>query len=393
VNRRKFRKQVSELNERLNFGLPLDSPTENLSVSQGQKAAILTLLLRDTQYLIFDEPTAVLSPLEAEKLFKLLAFLRDEGRGIVFISHKLEEALKIASRVTILRQGKTQICCKPFEISDMELYKYIFGAESFSLSFPVLPELHSIPKKNVLALENCQVNYPGHPLIRGINLEIRPGTIMGITGVRDSGLETLELAITGYLPFKGKLNINGKDIDGTVKNTAKRIKQFRSAGACYLGQGNEGEFLPIRDLLLIHSYRHFLNHGILNIKESNRWVESVLEAAKVPHKKDANAAAFSGGQMQRLLLTREMAVDSALMVLSEPSHSLDLRYRQKLASILREKAGGQTAVIIFSTDVEELIKLSDTIAVLRDGVVSAAVKLQCRQNEKEIIQAAMVGKA
>ncbi|MCL1928265.1 MAG: ATP-binding cassette domain-containing protein [Treponema sp.] len=406
VNRQKYRNRVSDLNEQLNFNLPMDGLTDTLSVSQRQKAAILTLLLRKIQFLIFDEPTAILSSAETEKLFDLLALLRDEGKGIVLISHKLEEALRIADRLTILRQGKTQICCKPFELSNKELYHYIFGAESGDLihqssyeHFSALNGVSSVsfapaPKKTILALENFKVNVPGHPLIRRLNLEVEQGTIMGIAGVRDSGLETLELALTGFLPFKGKLQIDKTELSGAEKNTAKRVSRFRSAGGCYLGQRIEGEYISIRDVLLIHAYRRFHKFGIMNLKEINKWTESVMEAAKVPQRKRASASAFSGGQLQRLLLTREMAECSTLMVLSEPSGGLDLRYRKRLASLLREKANEHTAVVIFSTDVEELMKLSDSVAVLHDGIVSRIVKLKNvsrPQKVKEIIQAAMVG--
>ncbi|MCL1812706.1 MAG: ATP-binding cassette domain-containing protein [Treponema sp.] len=406
VNRRKYRNRVSDLNEHLNFNLPMDSLTETLSVSQGQKAAILTLLLRNIQFLIFDEPTAILSSAETEKLFDLLVLLKDEGKGIVLISHKLEEALRIADRLTILRQGKTQICCKPFELSNKELYHYIFGAESgdlvhqssyehFSASDNISPvSFTPAPKKPVLKLENFKVHVPGYPLIRGLNLEIEQGTIMGIAGVRDSGLETLELALTGFLPFKGKLQIDKTELSGAEKSTVKRIKRFRSSGGCYLGQRIEGEYLSIRDVLLIHAYRRFHKFGIMNSAEINKWTESVMTAAKVPHRKRASASAFSGGQLQRLLLTREMAEHSILMVLSEPGGGLDLRYRKRLASLLREKANEHTAVVIFSTDVEELMKLSDSVAVLCDGTISRIVKIKNvsrPQKVKEIIQSAMVG--
>ena len=407
VNRRYYRKQVSDLNERLCFDLPLDSPTEKLSVSQGQKAALLNLLLRKTQFLIFDEPAAVLSHVETENLFNLLELLRDEGRGIVLISHKLEEALKIADRVTVLRRGKTQICCKPFEVSNEDLYDLIFGIKTNDSSYYELAaiSLASFPgtkvpdikiKQNAVTLENFKVNVPGHPLIRSLNLKIVRGTIMGIAGVRDSGSETLELALSGFLPFKGKLIVNETELSGTEKSAAKRIKKFRSAGCCYLGQRNEGEFLPIRDILLIHAHSRFQKFGFLNIPQINKWTLDLMAAANVPRRKNANAAAFSGGQLQRMLLTREMAGSSAFTILSEPARGLDMRYRKRLAALLREKAAEDTAILIFSADIEELIKLSDSVAVLRGGTISKIVELKNINNQqkaKEIIQSAMVGKA
>ena len=399
VNRRSNRKQVSDLNERLCFNLPLDSTMETLSVSQKQKAAILTLLLRNANYLIFDEPAAVLSHKETEKLFELLSVLKDQGKGIVLISHKLEEALSIADRVTVLRQGKTQICCKAFELSNEEVYDLIFGAGSKKFLSPLYNSFNSVIsesvlKRPVMTLKDFAVHIPDHPLIRGINLKIEPGKIMGIAGVRDSGLETLELALTGFLPFTGTLQLNGTELPGTGKNAAKRIRKFRSAGGCYLGQQYEGMLLPIQDLLLIHAHRRFQTRGILKPAKIDNWVESIMKAAKVPERKKASAAAFSGGQLQRLLLTREMAEHGALLVLSNPGRELDFSYRKRLALLLREKTAEKTGILIFSTDIEELLELSDSIAVLRDGIISGLVELKYpgnKENAKEIIQEAMVG--
>jgi len=402
LNRRYLRSKVSELNERFRFDLPLDRPVETLSVSQGQKAAVMTLLLRNVQYLIFDEPAAVLSPTETEKLFGLLATLRDEGKGIVLISHKLEELLKIADRVTVLRQGKTQICCKASGLSNEKLYNLIFGDASNSYmdsqsidttsGTPLSRAAGTENKKPALTLRNFTVNVPGHPLIRGINLNLKQGKILGIAGVQDSGLETLEMALTGFLPFSGTLRINGTALAGTGKRTAKRIRQFRSAGGTYLGKRNEGETIPIRDLLIIHAHRRFQKLGILNHTKIDTWIKSIMDAANVPYRGGAGADAFSGGQLQRLLLTREMAEHGKLLVLSKPSRELDHRYRKRLAFLLREKAGEGTSVVIFSTDIDELLLLSDSIAVLRNGFISSLVDLEKEREHAQLkIRKAMVG--
>jgi len=466
LNRRPCRERIMEINKRFHFDLPLDVPTENLTVSQGQKAAILSLLLRDVRYLIFDEPTAVLTPDETQNLFELFATLRDQGKGIVLISHKLEETLQIAERVTVLRQGKTQICCKPGDLSDDALYEYIFGdtAVGSKEGSTDYTDYHGRGGRRVrglrggtrkgkeeeessvetlgttdhsaLSLANFTVNVPGRPLIRGINLELPRGKIMGIAGVRDSGLETLELALTGFLPSSGALRINGVDLTGggsvgnnagrggerTVENcgernsAAKRVRAFRAAGGTYLDTRNEGTMLPIRDLLIIHSHRRFQKRSILNQKKINKWIENIMAAAGISFNNRAAdgvasrnafsagnfpASGFSGGQLQRLLLAREMEEDGGLLVLSDPGRGLDREYRKTLAALLREKTAEGKAVLIFSTDLEELLALCDSIAVLRDGVFSRVIELdsddrlsspETFRNVPEIIREAMVGR-
>jgi simple sugar transport system ATP-binding protein len=416
LNRRRCREQIMELNSRFRFGLPLDSPVETLTVSQGQKAAILNLLLRDAQYFIFDEPTAVLTPAETKNLFELFETLRNQGKGIVLISHKLEETLKIADRVTVLRQGKTRMCCSPGDLSNDEFYNCIFTDDSIastalttgiSGTASVTQQVHFTPPTTtkgckqdvpVLFLRDFTVTVPGRPLIRGINLELKRGAIMGIAGVRDSGLETLELALAGFLPSSGTLRINGAELYCTARTTAQRVRNFRSAGGANLSTRNEGVMLPIRDLLLIHSHRRFHNSGILDRAKINRWIESILAAAELPCKANEQGSVLSGGQLQRLLLTREIAEQGDLLVLSDPGRNLDQQYRGRIAALLREKAAEGKSALIFSTDVEELLAFADDIVVLRDGVFSCTIELNGNDGRRkeqvhETIRTAMVGTA
>jgi len=426
LNRRHCREQIQEIDKQFRFNLPLDSPAETLTVSQGQKAAILNLLLRDVRYFIFDEPAAVLTFAETQNLFELFETLRSQGKGIVLISHKLEETLKIANRITVLRQGKTQISCARGELSNNELYNCIFGVAStasiagISESASDAPEAYHTPslftgegkqkkdkqKKSkleeskqdvsVFSLRDFTVTVPGRPLIRGLNLELVTGAVMGIAGVRDSGLETLELALTGFLPSTGTLRINGTELYRTARTTAQRIRNFRGAGGAYLGTRNEGAMLPIRDLLLIHSHRRFNDSGFLEWKKINLWIESIMATAKLPCKDNVPGSALSGGQLQRLLLTREMAEQSDLFVLSDPGRNLDSQYRKIIAALLREKTAEGKSALIFSTDVEELLAFADSIAVLRDGVFSCVIDLNDSREKdqvREMIHKAMVGTA
>jgi simple sugar transport system ATP-binding protein len=406
MNRKELRKRIGALNGDLGFNLPLDSVTGALTVSQSQKAAILTLLMRNVRYLIFDEPTAVLTPAEAESIFELLKKLRAAGKGIVLISHKLDETLKLADRVTVLRRGRTIISRKTGELDGEALGAYIFGSKETppesggsvktapgmvrresGASAETAPGM--VPSAGpVLELRDFAVNAPGRPLIRGVTLELERGKITGIAGVRDSGLETLELALTGFLPSSGSIKINGKELNPRTAGA------FRKAGGAYLGTGNEGFNLSIRDVLGIHAHRRFQNRGILDLRKLDRWAASIMTSAGVPVRPEAPAAAFSGGQFQRMLLIRELAEDCPLLVLANPGRGLDRRYRQRLSLLLKEKITAGAAALIFSTDVEELLVLSDFVMVLRDGVFSGVLELKKdRDGAEEKIREAMVGQA
>jgi simple sugar transport system ATP-binding protein len=373
-------REIAAINERWNFGLPLEKPASELTVSQRQKAAILGLLRRDVNYLLFDEPTAVLSPSETESLFALFRKLRDEGKGIALISHKLNETLSLASRVTVLREGKTAGTLAAGEAEEARLSALIFGRPdllSRPKEFPEISGFSNLPP--ALEMKNAAVQVPGRPLIRGISLRVSPGGIAGIGGVRDSGLETLEMAVTGYLPLSGTISVGGTELNGNFRGFGKNVRAFRNAGGSYLGtraEGREETGLSIRDILVIHAHRRFQKHGFLERRKLAAWSKRIVKAAGVAGADTITASAFSGGQFQRVLFMRELAEKKPLLVLAEPGRGLDHKSRNKLAAILRERAAAGIGILIFSSDIEELLAVCDTVMVLRNGVFSDTVTIR-----------------
>jgi simple sugar transport system ATP-binding protein len=401
-------KEIAALNERWDFGLPLEKPASELTVSQEQKAAILGLLRRDVKYLIFDEPTAVLSPRETEAFFELSRRLRDEGKGIALISHKLNETLNLADRVTVLRRGKTAGVLNADETEESRLSALIFGTadvlgvsgrpgESTGTSVSG-PERMTSGEKNsppALELKNVTVNVSGRPLIRGINLSVPPGGIAGIGGVRDSGLETLEMAVTGYLPLSGTIRINGTELNGHFRGLGKNIRPFRNAGGSYLGtraEGREESGLSIRDILVIHAHRRFRNHGFLDARKLAAWSKRIIKGAGVAGPDTVLASAFSGGQLQRILFIRELAEKSPLLVLAEPGRGLDQKSKNKLALILRKRAAAGVGILIFSTDTEELLSICDTVMVLRNGLFSDTITVRQAESGEIVEPRALLGR-
>jgi simple sugar transport system ATP-binding protein len=213
-----------------------------------------------------------------------------------------------------------------------------------------------------------------------VELELGPGRILGIAGVRDSGLETLELALTGFLQGReGRIEVNGRDVTG------KGPGAFRAAGAAYLGAGIRGSApaLSLRDNLIIHAHRRSAR-GVLGLMDRaylDRWIRRVMRRARLPWPEAAGAAkaarapasSFSGGMLQRAVLARELAEEARLLVLAEPGWGLDPSSREALVRELRDYARGGRAVLVFSTDTEELIALADEILVLRDGRFSGGI--------------------
>ncbi|MDR3114239.1 MAG: ATP-binding cassette domain-containing protein [Treponema sp.] len=413
---RKARNQVRSLSERWGFELPLEGDTGDLTVSQRQKTAVLALLLRQARYLIFDEPTAVLTPRETEGLFALFTLLKKEGTGLVLISHKLEETMAIADRVTVLRKGKTQASQSAGSLRNETLQALMFGigrnkphrpvkdralgADSFLNRY--VPPRKGIAAEPLLVVQGLSVEVPGRPFIRRIDAALFPGTILGIAGVRDSGLETLELALSGFLrPSGGTIRLQGRELAG------KGIPAFREAGGAYLGADRTGSalapHLPLQDSIIIHAHRRsrrgvWGTWGIMEQGFLDSWAARIMSEAQVAGSFKTRADAFSGGMLQRILLARELAEKTSLLILAEPGWGLDRKNRERLTAELRRYVKPGRGVLLFSTDVEELITLSDTILVLRNGEFSAPITLDPRQKGslsmdvyKTRISQAMVG--
>ena len=413
-----WRKRVQQTAADWGFDLPTDKRTELLTVSQRQKAAVLALLLRDVTWFIFDEPTAVLAPGEAEALFLIFRRLRESGRGVVFITHKLDEALAISDRITVMRHGETGNPLNAKDLSAAALKKIIFGAEETAAGrdpqvsdrtsvsnegeAPAETLRPSIPaRRQVLVIKDLTLEVPGLPHIRNVNLELAPGLIFGIAGVRDSGLETLELAIAGLLNnsdaggFKGVITLNGHDITG------KGVRAFRNAGGAYLGKdrlgGNLAPALPLRESLIIHAYRRarispkmplklpfpLKPAGFLDMAYLDSHCRKIMERAGIARSASGRADSFSGGMIQRILLAREFAEDASLLVLAEAGSGLDQIHRAALDKELKELARNGKTILLFSASAEEIIGVADEIALLRNGTIAERFKAAQGMNHGE----------
>ncbi|MDR2363066.1 MAG: ATP-binding cassette domain-containing protein, partial [Spirochaetaceae bacterium] len=399
INRKKARNRIRSLSERWGFDLPIDRPTDSLTVSLRQKTAVLALLLRNVEYLVFDEPTAVLTPGETRGLFALFTQLKAEGKGVALISHKLEETLGLVDRITVLRRGRT-VAVRSAAVPDAQsLGDLMFGLEegeekTGGSSAPISPfpqksdnpapkigilsppaGINAAPKPDVLGIRGLSVELPGRPFIRGVDLELSPGRILGIAGVRDSGLETLELAVTGFLrPARGTVAVNGRDVTGQGPGA------FRKAGAAYLGAGISGSApsLSIRDNIILHAHRRSIRgfwgkFAIMDRVYLDTWTTMVMGNAKLSRSPRAGMNSFSGGMIRRIALARESAERALLLVLAEPSWGLDRVSRAALLRGLRAYPGSGRAILVFSTDTEALAILSDEIRVLRNGTFSARI--------------------
>jgi ABC-type uncharacterized transport system ATPase subunit len=372
LDRREARRRIVELSRRFGFEVNPDARVGNLSVGWQQRVEILKALYREAKILVLDEPTAVLTPQETEEIFAVLRRLAAEGHSIVFISHKLYEVLEIADRITVIRRGKVVGERTPAETDEADLAELMVGRE-VSL---VVDRGESHPTTPALRIEKLVVKDDrGNEVVHGVDLEVRGGEILGIAGVAGNGQDELVEALVGLRrPSGGRVTLDGVDITG------KGSRDINEAGVAYVPADRHRFGLvlsfPISENLVLTNYhrrpysRWFLRNDDAIDKTAVERIASF--DIRTPSAK-ARASTLSGGNQQKLVVAREFERDLRLLVLDQPTRGLDVGsiefiHRQAIA-----KRDAGTATLLVSAELDEVLELSDRIAVMYRGRIVTVV--------------------
>ena len=346
------------------YRLPIDprARIDELSLGQQQRVEILKLLHRNADLLILDEPTAVLTPAEVEGLFATLRRIVREGRSVIFITHKLEEVMEIADRITVLRRGRRVADLTPAEVdSRRELARLMVGREVV-LGVKREPVPLGDP---VLALRDCSGDDArGHRAFRRVSFAVRRGEVLAIVGVAGNGQRELVSAITGAGRFSsGQMLLFGRPLASAGRPSVDAVGYIPEDRT---GTGS-APGLDLTDNLLLTTYRRFCRWGWLRKKAAGRLTEEVLArfhvAAPGPH---ALGRQLSGGNLQKLILARELSKDPQLIIAEHPTHGLDIGATVEVwEELLRQRA--RAGILLVSGDLTEVLALSDRIAVIFRG--------------------------
>jgi len=382
-----FRLKMSAVEERLSslgeqYHMPVDPKTYiwQLSVGEQQRVEILKLLYREAEILILDEPTAVLTPQESNELGKTMRQMADEGKSIIFITHKLDEVMAFADRVTVLRDGTNVSTLNCWETTKSECASLMVGRE---VIFHVEKEE---PTLGDIALEVKDIsaeNDKGLPAVRNISFQIRSGEILGVAGVTGNGQTELAEVITGMRELTGgRLTLLGQDMTG------QSPLSFIEQGVAHvpgdrLGVGLAGN-LPISDNLIMKAFRRkpIASGPLLSKQAIVTFAEGVIEDFDVlTPSVDTPARNLSGGNQQKAILGREiisgdrLAGDvTPLLVAVYPTRGLDVGAIEAVREAVLERRKQGTAILLISEDLEELMTISDRIAVLHGGEIMGIVK-------------------
>ncbi|MDA2808839.1 ABC transporter ATP-binding protein [Nocardiopsis suaedae] len=384
------RRRVEELSRQYGLGVRPDALTEELGVGDRQRLEILKVLYRGARIVILDEPTAVLVPQEVDELFENLRELKREGLTVIFISHKLDEVLRVADTVTVIRRGTTVDTVDPARTTARELAALMVGG-----SLPV-PELRASTASEETALEvdGLTVRTPdGRAAVDRVSLRVRRGEIVGIAGVEGNGQSELIEAVMGIRPAAaGRVELMGADI------TRLPTRAVREAGVGFVPEDRHRQGLLLEaplweNRVLGHQTRPPSAKGALidaeGAREDTRRIVRSYDV-RTPGV-DTTADALSGGNQQKLIVGREMSGDPVLLLAAHPTRGVDVGAQAAIWEHLRRARSEGLAVLLVSADLDELIGMSDRLLVILRGRLVA--EADPRRVTPERLGSAMTGVA
>lgn len=368
INIRDAAKKVAEISELYGLNVDPHEKIEDISVGMQQRVEILKTLYRGAEILIFDEPTASLTPQEIDELMVILKKLIEEGKSIIIITHKLQEIMDVSDRVTIIRKGEGIGTVITAETNPEELATLMVGRQ---VTFKT-EKGPSNPTEEVLKVENLVVeDYRGVKKVKGLNLSVRRGEIVGIAGIDGNGQSELIEAITGLKKVKsGKVTVNSKDVTG------KKPRAITETGMGHIPQDRHKHGLVLdftvgyNAVLQTYYQKPITKNGIMDYKLVSKKAKEIIEMFDVRTQGEhALARSLSGGNQQKLIIGREIDRDPDLLIAALPTRGLDVGAIEFIHKRLIEQRDRGKAVLLISFELDEIMNVSDRISVIYDGVI------------------------
>ena len=365
------------------YGLDVDPEAlvGQLPVGVQQRVEIVKTLYRDAQILILDEPTAVLTPQEAEELFVIMRGLTERGVSIIFITHKLKEVLAVSDRITVMRSGRVVGTVTPEDMNEAKLASMMVGREVILK----VKKGEASPQKEILKVDDLHaIDNRGLESLRGVSFEVRAGEVLGIAGVQGNGQTELAEALTGLRPTKsGYASLDGKDI------TSKTPRPIIEAGLAHIPEDRQRHGLVLSytvadNMVLCNYYLPPFAKGIVLQQEAvdanaRKLISDYDVRTPSPY---IPASKLSGGNQQKVIVARELSRDVKLLIASQPTRGLDvgsIEYIHKEIIAMRDRGIG---VLLISAELDEIMALSDRIAVMYRGQIVKTINAQDATREQ-----------
>ncbi|HET8786058.1 MAG TPA: ABC transporter ATP-binding protein [Candidatus Limnocylindrales bacterium] len=392
IDRKEAHRRIVALGQQFGFEIDPEAKIENLSVGWQQRVEILKALYRKARILVLDEPTAVLTPQETEEIFAVLRRLADEGHSIIFISHKLYEVLEIADRITVIRRGRVVGERVPSETDEEDLARLMVG-RNVQL---VVDRGESHPGDVVLTVHEVRAKDDrGREVVRGVDLEVRAGEILGIAGVAGNGQDELVEVVTGLRkPTTGTVTMAGDDVTGWGP------RQLHEAGLAHVPADRHRWAMimsfPLEDNLVLTSYyRPPFARGMVRQERAIRdWANELIERFDIrTPSPTVPAETLSGGNQQKAVVAREFSGVTKVLVLDQPTRGLDVGSIEFIYRRVIEMRDAGAAILLVSAELDEVLELSDRIAVMYRGEIVATVDGRTANKEEIGLLMATGGKS
>lgn len=372
INLKEASKEVQRISDQYGLSVDPNAKIADISVGMQQRVEILKTLYRGANILIFDEPTAVLTPQEIKELIAIMKKLIQEGKSIILITHKLKEIMEVCDRVTVIRKGEGIGTVNVADTNENELASLMVGREVVFKT----EKKQAQPKQDVLKINNLFVKDSRHvEAVKDLNLSVRAGEIVGIAGVDGNGQSELIEAITGLRKVDaGTVQLNGNDI------TNLSPRKVTESGVAHIPQDRHKHGLvldfPMDQNMVLQTYykKPYSNMGVLDFKAINKKAKELIEEfdVRTPSEKTL-ARALSGGNQQKAIIGREVDRNPDLLIAAQPTRGLDVGAIEFIHKRLIEQRDQGKAVLLVSFELEEIMNVSDRIAVMYEGQVVAVV--------------------
>jgi simple sugar transport system ATP-binding protein len=367
------RKRVAELSDQYNLHENPDARIEDLPVGVRQRVEILKALYRKSDILVLDEPSAVLTPFETEELFGIIRGLAEGGTTIIFITHKLNEVLEVADRITVLRRGKVAGTVIPSETSREQLATLMVGRD---VELRVVKDV-SKPGDVVLSLKDVFIRDDrGHMAVKGISLDVRAGETVAVAGVQGNGQTELVEAITGLRSVdSGSITIAGHDVSRASP------RQVSDIGVAHIPEDRNRDGLvsqmTVAENYILDAYHHppYSKRGVFDRKAIRaRAADGVRDFDIRTPSIDTEAGSLSGGNQQKVIVAREFSFPVKLVVAAQPTRGLDVGSIEYIHRRIVEQRDAGAAILMVSTELEEVLAVGDRVAVMFAGTIVGIVE-------------------
>ncbi|MGL4982918.1 MAG: ABC transporter ATP-binding protein [Treponemataceae bacterium] len=384
IDLKKAEKRVEQLSKKYGLQVNPSDRIEDISIGMQQRVEILKTLYRNADIIIFDEPTAVLTPQEIDELMDIIKQLQNEGKTIIIITHKLKEIKAVAQRCTILRQGKLIDTVTVASVSEHELAEKMVGrAVKFEID-----KIPANPKDVVLSVQNISVkNSRGQIAVNNLSFDVKAGEIVGIAGIDGNGQTELIYAITGLVPLQsGKILLNSKDI------SSLSIRQRIHAGIGHIPEDRQkhgliGNFTIAENVVLKnYFFKPYTGKGfLLNFEKMKKKADLLIKNFDIRCAQGSlsKVASMSGGNQQKVIIAREIDLEPQFLIVAQPTRGLDVGAIEYIRKCIVEQRDKGKAIMLVSFELDEIMNLCDRIATISQGSI-VGISYADKITEREI---------